>query len=282
MESSMKILLFLLIVLNGFFISCYQYADDDKIIPYSTIRMRRKLFSKRRHRTICNFENDEKNNEKLREVVKYSNFVFTGKVLSYYEESKTNGVARKKSMLIDGVNDGDGVGVGVGGDNNKKQEKRHNNNNKKSKKLKSGKIKSSLKSFETNNTIDVNIKNYYYYGKEKKNGEKFVVEIKRAIKGGKELSEYSRVIVNVPKEFVSGVEITSDPTLNTNCVEFHPVLKIRSTAILLTKKLNGSKILELTYFPVAMTLRHLDKVDAAVTGRKNKHLFIYFFILFSR
>ncbi|KAK6618596.1 hypothetical protein RUM43_012987 [Polyplax serrata] len=245
-----KLLGLLVVLISICSTSGFLYPDDDSVIPYSTIRMRRRLFAKRRHRNICNLENDEKNNEKLREVVGKSDFVFTGKVVNYHVEEEP-----------------------------KKLKKRDNDRREKHRRLKRPRGGSSKRKgppqmttpaelatdatpADVRNTIDVNLSL-----ERPDKAEMFVVEVKRVIKGAEELSGVDRVVVRVPKEFVSGLEITSDPRLNTNCVEFHPVLKVRQTAILLTRKLNGNKFLELTYFPVAMTLRHLDRVDAAVTGR---------------
>lgn len=249
---------FLLVFLVIVSVSGFQYSDDGDVIPYSTIRMRRRLYSRRRHRNICNIENDGKNNEKLKEVVKVSDFVFTGKVVSYYTEEDTNFL----------------------------RELTKRDNEKRGKRRRTKKIKTSTSTTSTTeavtklsllpdekNSLDVN------FNFEEERSQTFVVEIKRVIKGSDKMLGVGRVIVNVPKEFVSGLEITSDPILNTNCVEFHPVLKLRQTAILLAKRMNGSEILQLTTFPVAMTLRHLDRVDAAVSGTVDlfsrvKHFFL--------
>lgn len=240
-----KVLLILLVTCT--FSVGFQYSDDGDSIPYSTIRMRRRLYAKRRHRNICNIENDDKNNEKLKEVVGISDYVFTGKVVSYYVEENSIRELTKR-------------------DNEKRGKRRRN------KKIKtktststtstSTTTTSTTQSPDEKNSIDVN----FNFDEEK--SQTFIVEIKRVIKGGDTIPGISKVIVNVPKEFVSGLEITSDSVLNTNCVEFHPVLKLRSTAILLARRLNGTEILQLTTFPVAMTLRHLDRVDAAVSGIK--------------
>lgn len=233
--------------------SGFRYVDDEKLIPYSTIRMRRRLFAKRRLRNICNLENDEKNYEKLSEAIGKSDFVFTGKVVNYYADDRSDNF-REFS----------------------KRETQKREKGKKSKKAKgnfarnktrpllqpatTGSASTSENSVEEN-SIDVNL------SPEREKSETFVVEIKRVMKGASQLSGVEKVVIKVPKEFVSGLEITSDPRLNINCVEFHPVLKIRQTAILLAKKADGVDFMELTYFPVAMTLRHLDRVDAAVTGK---------------
>lgn len=182
---------------------CYRYGDDG-VVPYSTIRLRRRLYAKRRHRNICDLENDEKNNEKLREIVRKSDYVFTGKVLAHVDEGGTRG----------------------------------------------GEESNAIRRFD----------------REEDRSRTFQVEVKRAMKGGHALGGRRKVIVRVPKEFVSGVELTSDAALNTNCIEFHPVLKLRQTAILLAREVSPGH-LELTSFPVAMTLRHLDRVDAAVAGK---------------
>ncbi|KAL0277186.1 UNVERIFIED_CONTAM: hypothetical protein PYX00_004552 [Menopon gallinae] len=183
----------------------YRYGDDDGVVPYSTIRLRRRLYAKRRHRNICDLENDEKNNQKLRETVRKSDYVFTGKVLGQIAE---DGRKRERG--------------------------------------------------EESNAIR-------RYDREEDRSQTFQVEVKRVMKGAEGLGGTRKVAVRVPKEFVSGVELTSDAALNTNCIEFHPVLKLRQTAILLAKELSPGH-LELTSFPVAMTLRHLDRVDAAVAG----------------
>lgn len=235
--ATFKVILIFLVICSFSF--CFQYSDDGDSIPYSTIRMRRRLYAKRRHRNICNIENDEKNNEKLKEVVRISDFVFTGKVVSYYVEENSIRELTKR-------------------DNGKKGKRRKN------KKIKmttsTTTTSTTTQTPDEKNSIDVN----FNFDEEK--SQTFIVEIKRVIKGSDTIPGISKVIVNVPKEFVSGLEITSDPILNTNCVEFHPVLKLRSTAILLAKRLNETEILQLTTFPVAMTLRHLDRVDAAVSG----------------
>lgn len=237
---SVKFFIFLVIVS----VSGFQYSDDGDVVPYSTIRMRRRLYARRRHRNICNIENDDKNNEKLKDIVKVSDFVFTGKVVSYYTEEDTNFLRELTKR------------------DNEKRGKR-----KRIKKIKTKSTTSTTESATTlpdeKNSIDVN------FNFEEERSQTFVVEIKRVIKGSDKMFGVGRVIVNVPKEFVSGLEITSDPILNTNCVEFHPVLKLRQTAILLAKRMNGTEILQLTSFPVAMTLRHLDRVDAAVSGIVN-------------
>lgn len=96
----------------------------------------------------------------------------------------------------------------------------------------------------------------------------FLVDVKRVIKSASNnpLNSNARVTVRVPAEYVSGVELTSDPLLNINCVEFHPVLRMQQTAILLARRGNASDVFQLTSYPIAMSLRHLDRVDAAVKG----------------
>lgn len=62
----------------------------DERISSATIRLRNRLFGKRKHRTICSPDNDENNAKKLREIIRGTDFVFTGTVVGVPSKTRSS------------------------------------------------------------------------------------------------------------------------------------------------------------------------------------------------
>lgn len=93
---------------------------------------------------------------------------------------------------------------------------------------------------------------------------KFSVRVKRVLKGELPLHVDSGDELMNMKQVTVKIRTTNKPKAHQDC--YKRPIRVHHTAIFLAKKVEDS-MLQLTSDPLPLTLRNLDKVNAAVKGR---------------